>query len=91
MFDFNDNEEEAERKNWYGPIGEFVVLFSNLEFSTQEWVRLLTNSADIRNHVMSVLILPSTDGQPVKRVNYATEVNHGKTDNPQENIPHTLL
>ena len=37
------------------------------------------------------LILPSTDGHPVKRVNYATEVNHGKTDNPQESIPCTVL
>ncbi len=54
MFDFNDNEEEAKRKAWYNPIGEFIVLFSNLEFETQEWTRLLVGSAAIRDHVIGI-------------------------------------
>ena len=31
-----------------------------------------------------LLILPTDDGHPVKRVNYATEVNHDKQDRNQE-------
>ena len=54
MFDFNDSEQEVKRKNWYGPIGEFVVLFSSLEFATQEWVDLLTDSPAIRNHIIGI-------------------------------------
>jgi hypothetical protein len=41
MFDFSNDEEEDKRIPWYSPIGEFVVLFSNVEFATKEWVRLL--------------------------------------------------
>ena len=33
------------------------------------------------------LILPTNDGHPVKRVNYATEVNHDKTIRKEKNIP----
>jgi hypothetical protein len=31
-------------------------------------------------YTLLLLILPATDGHPVKRVNYATEVNHDKQD-----------
>ena len=30
------------------------------------------------------VILPANDGHPVKRVHYATEVNHGKTNSSKE-------
>lgn len=33
------------------------------------------------------MILPTNDGHPVKRVNYATEVNHDKTIRKEKNIP----
>ena len=33
------------------------------------------------------VILPTNDGHPVKRVNYATEVNHDKTIRKEKNIP----
>lgn len=38
----------------------------------------------------SELILPATDGHPVKRVHYATEVNHGKTKSSKED-PETVF
>ena len=37
--------------------------------------------------VKAILILPTNDGHPVKRVNYATEVNHDKTIRKEKNIP----
>ena len=33
------------------------------------------------------VILPTNDGHPVKRVNYATEVNHDKTIRKEKNTP----
>jgi len=54
MFDFNDADEEKKRSAWYKPLGEFVVLFSNVEFSTYEWIRLLSNSAVIQKHIINI-------------------------------------
>jgi hypothetical protein len=33
------------------------------------------------------MILPTNDGHPVKRVNYATEVNHDKANRKENNHP----
>ena len=37
------------------------------------------------------MILPTNDGHPVKRVNYATEVTHDQANRIQENHPETAL
>ena len=37
------------------------------------------------------LILPANDGHPVKRVQYATEVNDDKTNSSKEDDPETVL
>ena len=34
-----------------------------------------------------IVILPTNDGHPVKRVNYATEVNYDKTIRKEKYIP----
>jgi len=41
--------------------------------------------------VSAILILPANDGHPVKRVQYATEVNHDKTNSSKEDDPETVL
>ncbi len=46
MFRLDDEEEEKRRKRWYAPIGESIVLFSNLEFCTREWVKFLIEDAE---------------------------------------------
>lgn len=37
------------------------------------------------------MTLPANDGHPVKQVNYATEVNHDKTDRNEKDIPETTF
>ena len=37
------------------------------------------------------VILPANDGHPVKRVHYATEVNHGNTKSSKEDGPEAVL
>ncbi len=54
MFDFNNDDEEKKRKEWYTPLGEFMILFSNLEFTCSEWIDLLCNSKAISNHIKSL-------------------------------------
>ena len=54
MFDFNDEIEEEKREKWYAPIGEFALLFSNLEFSSNEWIDLLSESKVISQHIKSI-------------------------------------
>lgn len=49
MFDLTDEGEEDKRRNWYSPIGEYVLLFSNLEFELLNWIHLLSNSRALRN------------------------------------------
>ncbi|WP_297186407.1 hypothetical protein [uncultured Porticoccus sp.] len=51
MFDFNDEDEERKRAEWYAPLGEFMLLFSNLEFTCNEWITLLCNSKAMSNHI----------------------------------------
>ncbi len=47
MFSLDNNEEEKKREEWYAPIGEYLVLFSNLEFSSREWINFLVESGAI--------------------------------------------
>lgn len=54
MFDFNDEDEERKRAEWYGPLGEFMLLFSNLEFTCREWINLLCDSKAMSNHIMGI-------------------------------------
>jgi len=54
MFDFNDEDEERKRTEWYSPLGEFMVLFSNLEFACNEWITLLCDSNAISNHIKGI-------------------------------------
>ena len=42
-------------------------------------------------HVVREVILPGNDGHPVKRVQYATEVNHDKTNSSKEDDPETVF
>ena len=49
MFDLTDAKQEEIRKDWYAPIGEYVLLFSNLEFTLAEWICLLSESRALRN------------------------------------------
>jgi hypothetical protein len=49
VFDLTDEDEEIRRRNWYSPIGEYVLLFSNLEFELSNWIRLLSDSRALRN------------------------------------------
>lgn len=51
MFDFGDEEEEQRRAEWYVPLGEFMLLFSNLEFTCAEWITLLCDSKAVSNHI----------------------------------------
>lgn len=53
MFDFSDKREERMRQEWYAPIGEYILLFSNLEFELSAWIDLLanTNSDAIKDRV----------------------------------------
>ena len=49
MFDLTDDGEEDKRRDWYPPIGEYVLLFSNLEFELLNWIQLLTDNRVLRN------------------------------------------
>lgn len=49
MFDLTDKDEEDKRRNWYSPIGEYVLLFSNLEFELSNWIHLLSDNGSLRN------------------------------------------
>ena len=48
-------------------------------------------NALMASRFMCSLILPTNDGHPVKRVNYATEVTHDQADRIQENHPEAVL
>ena len=48
MFDLTDAAEENARHEWYSPIGEYVLLFSNLEFELSGWVQLLSSSRALK-------------------------------------------
>ena len=54
MFDFDDEEQEKKRELWYRPLGEFIVLFSNLEFTANEWIDLVCNSKVTAKHVKDI-------------------------------------
>lgn len=54
MFDFENQDEEIRREEWYAPVGEFMVLFSNLEFSTNEWIDLFCDSKVMSNHIKDI-------------------------------------
>ena len=54
MFDFNDKDKEKKRENWYRPLGEFIVLFSNLEFTVNEWIDLISNSETTTNLIKDI-------------------------------------
>lgn len=54
MFDFRDEEEERKREKWHQPLGEFMLLFSNLEFTCNEWISLLCKSEAVINHICSI-------------------------------------
>jgi|CXWL01.1.fsa_nt_gi hypothetical protein len=49
MFDIANEKEERLRGAWYAPIGEYVLLFSNLEFTLSSWIGLLSTSRATRN------------------------------------------
>lgn len=44
MFNPDDQREEVEQRSWYPLVGEFVVLFSILEFELSSWINLLANT-----------------------------------------------
>ena len=48
MFDLTDEGEEHKRRDWYSPIGEHVLLFSNLEFELLNWIHFLSNDRVLR-------------------------------------------
>lgn len=54
MFDFRDESEEIKRAEWYQPLGEFMLLFSNLEFTCNEWISLLCESKAVTDHIRSI-------------------------------------
>ena len=54
MFDLEDKKEEKRRKLWYSPLGEYIVLFSNLEFSANEWIDLLSGSKAMAKHIKGI-------------------------------------
>ena len=54
MFTIDDEEQEKKRSLWYRPLGEFLVLFSNLEFETQDWSRLVCDSEAIYKHLIGM-------------------------------------
>lgn len=49
MFDLTDEDEEDKRRSWYSPIGEYILLFSNLEFELSNWIHLLSNNGSLSN------------------------------------------
>ena len=63
------------------------------EGGIEAWLRLAEAVGLPREQLLSHelvlpgVILPTNDGHPVKRVNYATEVNHDKTIRKEKNIP----
>ncbi len=48
MFNLTDEDEEGKRRDWYLPIGEYVLLFSNLEFELLNWIDLLSDNRVLR-------------------------------------------
>lgn len=54
MFTIDDEDQEEKRELWYRPLGEFIVLFSNLEFETQDWARLVCDSQAIYKSLISI-------------------------------------
>lgn len=51
MLDFEDKNEEEKRKNWYAPIGEYLILFSNFEFLANEWIDLISPDKAKADHI----------------------------------------
>ncbi|MCG8043916.1 MAG: hypothetical protein JAY72_21205 [Candidatus Thiodiazotropha endolucinida] len=54
MFTIDDEEQEKKRELWYKPLGEFLVLFSNVEFTAQEWSRLVCDSNAMYKHLVGM-------------------------------------
>lgn len=54
MFDLEDESEEKRREIWYAPLGEYIVLFSNLEFSANEWIDLVADSKTVAKHIKRI-------------------------------------
>ncbi|MHB8570304.1 MAG: hypothetical protein ACYC97_08915 [Metallibacterium sp.] len=48
MFNLTDKSEEDKRRDWYSPIGEYVLLFSDLEFELLNWIDLLSDNRLLR-------------------------------------------
>ena len=64
MFDLADKGQENLRREWYSPIGEYVLLFSNLEFELSSWIHLLSDSRALRDVASTLKFSPKLDLLP---------------------------
>lgn len=68
MFDFNDEDEEKKRAKWYAPLGEFMLLFSNIEFTCAEWIDMLGDSKVMSNHIKGLWSFEKRVGLIIKLI-----------------------